>query len=114
VSESQTATFTPGVLKFRQFSKPPASAARARHLRRNCAAVQYHCVHEARNYGHWIYRELWDLGIEWLGARLADMPTREEEPRVKTDRVDAAKSSPHLRNHQVRGVYVPHMSAIED
>lgn len=98
----------------RKFSQEPDAGALARYLRCNFPGAEYHCVYEAGYCGFWIQHDLRQLGIDCIVTNPADVPTSDKERRHKTDRVDAGKLARHHRAKELRGIYVPERSALED
>jgi len=98
----------------RKFSQDPDAGGLARYLRRNFPGAQYHCVYEAGYCGFWIHDQLQELGIDCIVTNPADVPTSDKERRHKTDRVDAGKLARHHRAKELRGIYVPERSRLED
>lgn len=98
----------------KRFSQEPSTRTLVNYLRRNFPGAQYHCVYEAGYCGFWIHDELRALGVDCIVTNPADVPTSDKERRHKNDRVDAGKLSRHLRSKELRGIYVPDRTALED
>jgi len=103
-----------GELFHKRFSQQPDCRTLANYLRRNFPGAQYHCVYEAGYCGFWIHDELRQLGIDCIVTNPADVPTTDKERHHKTDSVDAGKLARHLQSKDLRGIYVPNRSALED
>jgi transposase len=96
------------------FSQPPRSEVLADYLKRNFPLATYQCVYEAGYSGFWIQEELKKLGIDCIVINPADVPTTHKESSSKSDRVDARKLARHLRNGELKAIYIPSRASQED
>ena len=85
-----------------------------KYLRRNYPGAEIHLVYEAGFCGYWISRELKQRGIKSIIANPADVPTTDKERKNKRDKVDAGKLARSLRNGELRGIYEPSETLLED
>jgi transposase len=98
----------------KRLSVPVDPDALVRYLKRSFPGGSYHTVYEAGYFGFWIHEALVKLGVHSMVVNPADVPTSDKERRTKTNRVDAFKLGRSLANGELRGIYVPECSALED
>ncbi len=84
------------------------------YLKRNFPQATYHCVYEAGYSGFWIQEQLRDTGVDCIVINPADVPTTHKESSSKSDRVDARKLARHLRNGELKAIYIPSRASQED
>lgn len=92
----------------------PDTLSLVKYLKRTFPNGIYHCVYEAGFSGFWLYEELMEYGIDCMVVSPADVPTSDKERHNKTDRVDSRKLCRLLRSGQLRGIYVPERTNLED
>jgi transposase len=98
----------------KRFSQPPDPLILVEYLRRNFPGATYHTAYEAGYFGFWIHEAFVSHGIDSIVVNPADVPTTDKERRTKTDRVDAGKLGRSLANGELRAIYVPPLTALED
>jgi transposase len=101
-------------LEHKTYSQPADPQVLGNYLRRNFPGAHYHCVYEAGFSGFWIYERLTQQGIDCLVVNPADVPTNDKERVTKSDRVDCRKLARHLRNGELKGIYILPTIKVED
>lgn len=96
------------------FTQPPEVDKLVYYLRRHFPGACYHSVYEAGYSGFWIHDQLKDQGIDSMVVNPADVPTKDKERRGKRDRIDCRKLARSLRSGELRGIYVPSGSKLQD
>ncbi len=102
------------LVEHKTFTQPPSVQVLVHYLKRNFPNAHYHCVYEAGRWGFWIYTQLAQLGIDCLVVNPADVPTTDKEANHKTDRIDARKLARSLRSCDLKSIYIPSRTALED
>jgi transposase len=102
------------VCEHKTFSQPPDVDLLVSYLRRHFPGASYRSVYEAGFSGFWLHDQLIDRGVDCLVANPADVPTKEKERRTKRDRVDCRKLARGLRAGEIKGIYVPGRTKLED
>ncbi len=97
-----------------KFSQPPETDKLVHYLKRNFPGASYHSAYEAGFSGFWAHDQLREQGVNCLVVHPADVPTTDKERTTKRDRVDCRKLARHLRNGDLRGIYVPSRPQLED
>jgi transposase len=97
-----------------KFTQPPVADKLVHYLKRNFPGASYHAAYEAGFSGFWTHEQLRDQGVNCLVVHPADVPTTNKERTSKRDRVDCRKLARHLRNGDLRGIYVPSRPQLED
>lgn len=85
-----------------------------RYLVRHYPGGIYHSVYEAGFCGFSAHRELTVEGIDNIVVNPADIPTSQKETVQKTDKKDSRKLALALRAGQLRGIYIPRSSTVDD
>jgi transposase len=98
----------------RTFVQPPEPATLARYLRENFPEGSYYSVYEAGFSGFWIHEALKREGIENIVVNPADVPTSDKDKRQKNDHQDSRKLCKELRDGDLKGIYVPEVSLLQD
>ena len=96
------------------FTQPPNVEALVGYLHRQFPGARYLSVYEAGYFGFWIHDELQRRGLDNLVVHPADVPTTDKEKKNRNDRVDARKLARHRRNGDLKPLYVPSRTALED
>jgi len=96
------------------FNQPPEVDKLVHYLRRHFPGALYYSVYEAGFCGFWIHDQLREEGIQCLVVNPADVPTKNKERTTKRDRIDCRKLARSLRNGEIKGIYVPCRSRLED
>lgn len=100
--------------EYKVFSQPPDPDKLVDFLHRQFPGARYHSVYEAGYCGYWIHERLTRRGIDNCVVNPADVPTKDQERHRKRDRVDCRKLARNLRNGDLKGIYVPCRSTLED
>jgi transposase len=111
---SWTVTVLTDAIMQKKFSQSPDVECLVNYLRRHYPGATYHCVYEAGYSGYWIHDQLHSYGVDCRIVNAADVPTTDKEKRNKTNNVDSGKLARSLRNGELRGIYVPSRTALED
>jgi transposase len=85
---------------------PPSPKALSNYLRKYFPNGDYYSVYEAGYCGYWIHEELESYGIKNTIVNPLDVPTKDKEKRVKTDRIDCRKLARHLRNGELDTIFI--------
>lgn len=96
------------------FVQPPNPAALASYVRRHFPGGHYCSVYEAGFCGFWIDQALKAEGIQNIVVNPADVPTSDKEKRQKYDHIDSRKLCKKLRDGDLKGIYVPTCSQLQD
>ena len=91
----------------KKFTQPPETDKLVHYLKRNFPGATYHAAYEAGFSGFWAHEQLQGQGVNCLVVHPADVPTTNKERTSKRDRVDCRKLARHLRNGELKGIYVP-------
>jgi transposase len=97
-----------------KFVQAPEADKLVHYLKRNFPGASYHAAYEAGFSGFWAHDQLRDQGVNCLVVHPADVPTTDKERTSKRDRVDCRKLARHLRNGDLRGIYVPSRQQLEN
>lgn len=98
----------------KRFSQVAEAKVLVDYLHRHFPGARYHCVYEAGYEGFWIHDDLRALGADCMIVHPADVPTSDRERQFKNDPVDADKLARDLSNGELRSIYVPPRSFVED
>jgi transposase len=96
------------------FSQDPKPELLYEYLKRNFPGGIYHSAYEAGFCGYWIHNKLKSLGINSIVVNAADIPTTNKERVQKEDKRDSKKIARSLRSGDLKAIYVPGLSTIED
>ena len=96
------------------FTQPPDVTVLVNYLKRNFPGASYHAVYEAGFSGFWTHDRLREQGIDCIVVNPADVPTKDKERAGKSDPIDCRKLARGLRNGDLKGIYVPIRSKVED
>lgn len=88
------------------FTIPPSVKVLSNYLRKNFPGGNYHSVYEAGYSGYWIHEELESYGIKNSIVNPSDVPTKDKEKKIKTDRIDCRKLARCLRNGELETIYI--------
>jgi transposase len=97
-----------------RFTQPPEPNKLVHYLRRNFPGAAYQAVYEAGFSGFWTHDQLREQGVDCIVVHPADVPTTNKERTTKRDRTDCHKLARSLRNGELKGIYVPSRSKLED
>jgi transposase len=98
----------------KSYSQEPSVEKLINYLRTNFAGGTYHSAYEAGFCGFGIHRELSKLGVNSIVVNPADIPTTQKEHVQKEDKRDSNKIAKCLRSGDLKGIYVPSVSTVED
>lgn len=101
-------------LEHARFTQPPEVGKLINYLKRNFPGATYHAAYEAGFSGFWTHDQLRDQGVRCIVAPPADIPTTNKERTTKRDKTDCRKLARGLRNGELKGIYVPSRSNLED
>lgn len=96
------------------FNQPPEVEKLTNYLQRTFPGATYHCVYEAGFSGFWIHDRLTEEGIHCMVVNPADVPTKHKEKAGKADKVDCRKLARNLRSGDIKGIYIPSRTQVED
>jgi transposase len=96
------------------FTQPPETDKLVHYLKRNFPGATYQAVYEAGFSGFWAHDQLRRQGVNCIVANPADIPTTHKEQTHKRDRSDCRKLARSLRNGDLKGIYIPARSKLED
>lgn len=97
---------------FRTFSQPPDADILIRFLHNQFPNAHYKCAYEAGYSGFGLYHNLCQSGIDCLVVNPADIPTKDNERKQKTDALDSRKIANCLRAASLESIYVPSWETI--
>lgn len=89
------------------FTMNPEPQELLRHLHNNYPGAKYKSVYEAGFCGYWIDRILRSNGTENIIVNPGDVPTKNNEKRRKTDKIDSRKLARELQSGTLEGIYIP-------
>jgi transposase len=98
----------------KSFSQEPSVEKLINYLQTNFAGGTYHSAYEAGFCGFGIHRELSKMGVNSIVVNPADIPTTHKEQVQKEDKRDSNKIAKGLRSGDLKGIYVPSISSVED
>jgi transposase len=101
-------------LSHKSFTQPPEVSKLVNYLHRNFPGATYQAVYEAGFSGFWLHDQLQHHGINCTVVNPADVPTNNKEKRRKSDKVDCRKLAKRLRSHELKAIYVPTQTQMED
>mgnify|MGYP000234371104 CR=1 FL=1 len=85
-----------------------------KYLNRNYPGGKYIAAYEAGYFGFTTQRELAKQGVECLVINSADIPTTHKEKDQKRDPVDSRKIARTLRAGQLKSIWIPPLTIIQD
>ena len=112
--KSWTVTILTEELTHKTFTLPACVDTLAGYLTRNFPGGSYHSVYEAGFSGFWTHYKLKQMGINNIIVNPADVPTSQKEQLQKDDPTDSRKLARSLRAGELRAIYVPSGSTLED
>lgn len=112
--KSWTVTILTECLTHKTFNQPACAETLAGYLKRNFPGGNYHSVYEAGFSGFWTHYKLKEMGINNIIVNPADVPTSQKEQLQKDDPTDSRKLARSLRAGELRGIYVPSGSTLQD
>ena len=112
--KSWTVTILSEKLSHKTFTQPPSPETLHNYLVRNFPGGTYHSVYEAGFSGFWTHYKLKEMGINNIVINAADVPTSQKEHLLKDDPTDSRKLARSLRSGDLKAIYVPILSTMED
>ena len=112
--KSWTVTILTEALTHKTFTQPACVDTLGSYLKRNFPGGNYHSVYEAGFSGFWTHYKLKEMGINNIIVNPADVPTSQKEQLQKDDPTDSRKLARSLRAGELRAIYVPTGSTLED
>jgi transposase len=101
-------------LVHKTFTQPACANILSTYLKRNFPGGDYYSVYEAGFSGFWTHYKLNDMGINNIVINPADVPTTQKEHLQKDDPTDSRKLARSLRAGDLKAIYVPNSSTLED
>lgn len=101
-------------LVHKTFTQPACAYTLANYLNRNFPYGDYYSVYEAGFSGFWTHYKLKEMGINNIVINPADVPTTQKEHLQKDDPSDSRKLARSLRAGDLKAIYVPDPSTLED
>ena len=101
-------------LSHKTFSQPADAEPLYNYLVRNFPGAIYHSVYDAGFCGLWPHYKLKEMGIDNIVVNPADVPTSQKEHLQKDDPTDSRKLARSLRSGDLRAIYIPDPSTLED
>ena len=99
---------------YRTFSHPSSADVLFGYLKKNFPGANYYSAYEAGFCGFWPHFRLQELGVDSIVVNPSDIPTTDKEKRQKEDSRDSRKIARSLQNGDLKGIYVPSQSTLED
>jgi transposase len=112
--KSWTVTILSEKLSHKTFTQPPSAETLHNYLVRNFPGGTYHSVYEAGFSGFWTHYKLKEMGINNIVINAADVPTSQKEHLLKDDPTDSRKLARSLRSGDLKAIYIPNLSTMED
>ena len=112
--KSWTVTILTEELMHKTFNQPACVDTLCNYLNRNFPGGSYHSVYEAGFSGFWTHYKLKEMGINNIIVNPADVPTSQKEQLQKDDPTDSRKLARSLRAGELRAIYIPSGSTLED
>ena len=112
--KSWTVTILAEELTHKTFTQPACADTLSNYLKRNFPGGSYHSVYEAGFSGFWTHYKLKEMGINNIIVNPADVPTSQKEQLQKDDPTDSRKLARSLRAGELRAIYVPSGSTLEE
>ncbi len=101
-------------LVHKTFTQPACADTLSKYLNRNFPCGDYYSVYEAGFSGIWTHYKLKEMGINNIVINPADVPTTQKEHLQKDDPTDSRKLARSLRAGDLKAIYVPEPSTLED
>jgi len=101
-------------LVHKTFTQPACADTLSNYLSRNFPCGDYYSVYEAGFSGFWTHYKLKEMGINNIIVNPADVPTSQKEQLQKDDPTDSRKLARSLRAGDLKAIYVPEPSTLED
>jgi len=101
-------------LVHKTFTQPACADTLSNYLNRNFPCGDYYSVYEAGFSGFWTHYKLKEMGINNIVINPADVPTTQKEHLQKDDPTDSRKLARSLRAGDLKAIYVPEPSTLED
>jgi transposase len=90
----------------RTIAMPPSARGLLDYLKRYFPDGNYFSVYEAGYSGYWIHEDLEKHGIKNIIVNALDIPTKDKERQVKTDKIDCRKLARCLKNGELEPIYI--------
>jgi transposase len=101
-------------LVHKTFTQPACVDTLSNYLNRNFPCGDYYSVYEAGFSGFWTHYKLKEMGINNIVINPADVPTTQKEHLQKDDPTDSRKLARSLRAGDLKAIYIPEPSTLED
>jgi len=112
--KSWTVSILTDHLFHKTFTQPASVVPLHNYLERNFPGGVYHSVYEAGFCGLWPHYKLKGMGIDNIVVNPADVPTSQKEHLQKDDPTDSRKLARSLRSGDLKAIYIPDPSTLED
>lgn len=112
--KSWTVTILNEELMHKTFTQPACAETLCNYLKRNFPGGNYNSVYEAGFSGFWTHYRLKEMGINNVVINPADVPTSQKEQLQKDDPTDSRKLARSLRSGDLKAIYIPDPSTLED
>jgi len=112
--KSWTVTILTEDLTHKTFTQPASADTLSNYLVRNFPGGNYNSVYEAGFSGFWSHYKLKEMGINNIVINPADVPTSQKEQLQKDDPTDSRKLARSLRSGDLKAIYIPDPSMLED
>ena len=112
--KSWTVTILTEELLHKTFTQPASAEILCNYLKRNFPGGNYNSVYEAGFSGFWTHYRLKEMGINNVVINPADVPTSQKEQLQKDDPTDSRKLARSLRSCDLKAIYIPSSSTLED
>jgi transposase len=112
--KSWTVSIITDRLTHKTFTQPASAEVLSNYLNRNFPGGVYHSVYEAGFSGFWTHYRLREMGVQNIVVNAADVPTSQKEHLQKDDPTDSRKLARSLRSGELKAIYIPDPSSLED
>jgi transposase len=112
--KSRTVSILTEKLFHKTFTQPANAETLFNYLNRNFPGGVYHSVYEAGFSGFWAHYKLREMGVKNIVVNAADDPTSQKEHLQKDDPTDSRKLALSLRLGDLKAIYIPNRSTLED
>jgi transposase len=112
--KSWTVSILTEKLFHKTFTQPASAETLFNYLNRNFPGGVYHSVYEAGFSGFWAHYKLREMGVKNIIVNAADVPTSQKERLQKDDPTDSRKLARSLRSGELKAIYIPDISTLED
>ena len=112
--KSWTVSILTETISHKTFTQPANAEVLRNYLTRNFPGGIYNSVYEAGFSGFWTHYKLKEMGINNIVINPADVPTTQKEHLQKDDPTDSRKLARSLRSGDLKAIYIPDSSTLED